>query len=110
MGGSVLLAWGNAKRYPIRRGILPLGARQAALAWGRDLGVVQDLCRRKEIPGALRGGDGYYKIPKGPGPPGLPKRDKLTEEEGREIARLVHAGANRTRLAEKRGIKRSHVH
>ena len=79
-------------------------ARQAALTWGRDPGVVQDLCRRKEIPGALRGEDGYYKIPKGPEPPGLPRRAKLTEKEGRGIARLAHAGANRTRLAEKYGI------
>jgi hypothetical protein len=85
-------------------------ARQAALAWGRDPGVVQDLCRRKEMPGAFKGEDGRYKIPKGPEPPGLPKRDKLTEEEGREIARLAHAGANGTRLAERHGIKRNHVH
>ncbi len=85
-------------------------ARQAALAWGRDPGVVQDLCRRKEIPGAFKGKDGRYKIPRGPEPPDLPRRDKLTEEEGREIARLAHAGANRTRLAQRHGIKRNHVH
>ena len=66
-------------------------ARQAELAWGRDPGVVQDLCRRKEVPGAFKGEDGRYKIPKGPEPPGLPRRDKLTEE-GREIAHLAHAG------------------
>ncbi len=70
-------------------------ARQAELAWGRDPGVVQDLCRRKEVPGAFKGEDGRYKIPKGPEPPGPPRRDKLTEEEGREIARLAHAGARR---------------
>jgi hypothetical protein len=64
-------------------------ARQAALAWGRDPGVVQALCRRYEIPGAFRAEDGRYKISKGPEPPGLPRRDKLTKKEGREIARLA---------------------
>jgi hypothetical protein len=47
-------------------------ARQAALAWGNDPGLVQDLCRRKEIPGAFKGEDGRYKIPKGPEPPACP--------------------------------------
>ena len=56
-------------------------ARQAALAWGNDPSVVQDLCRRKEIPGAFKGEDGRYKIPKGPEPPGLPRRDKLTKKK-----------------------------
>jgi hypothetical protein len=61
-------------------------------------------------PRRAQGEDGYYKIPKGPEPPGLPRHAKLTEKEGREIARLAHAGANRIRLAKRHGVKPNHVH
>jgi hypothetical protein len=62
--------WRGAQPTATLSGVQYLSsARKAALAWGREPGVVQDLCRRKEIPGAFKGEDGRYKIPKAPSPP-----------------------------------------
>jgi hypothetical protein len=85
-------------------------ARQAALAWGRSPKVIADLCQRGLVPGAFKGEDGCYRIPKGPEPPGLPRGVKLTEGQRREIARLAHAGVKRTRLAKQFGVQPLHVY
>lgn len=89
-----------------------MSTREAAERWGRDVTVLRQLLKRGMIPGAERNGPrGNWRIPAHGFPPvALPSREKLTEEERREIARLAHDGANRTRLARAYGVQRLHVY
>ncbi len=66
-------------------------------------------CARGDIPGAHKDELGKWRIPFSESPPKLPAY-KLTEGEKREIAKLAHAGENRTRLALRYNIERQHVY
>lgn len=85
---------------------------EAAERWGRDATVLRQFLRRGMIPGAERNGPlGTWRIPAYDSPPVmLPRRDKLAEDERREIARRGHAGANRSKLARAYGVQRLHVY
>ena len=89
-----------------------MSTRQAAERWGRNVEVLRRMLKRGMVPGAVRNGTrGNWCIPVSDAPPfALPRRTKLAEEDRREIARLAHAGANRTELARAYGIKRLHVY
>ena len=87
-----------------------LSVPEAARLWGRSFTSVRDFCRFGMIPGAYKNERGWWRIPEAKEPPGLPRLNKLTEEERREIARLAHKGANRSRLARDHGITREHVY
>lgn len=87
-----------------------LSVPEAARLWGRDPNNVRKFCRRGQIPGAFKNERGWWRIPEGDEPPGLHRRGKLTEEERREIARLAHEGADRSKLARAYGVKRIHVY
>lgn len=87
-----------------------LSVPEAARLWGLSLNVVRYSCQQGRIPGAFKNERGWWRIPEEKEPPGLPRRSKLTEGERREIARLAHAGANRSKLARDYGVQREHVY
>jgi hypothetical protein len=87
-----------------------LSVPEAARRWDRPPNSVQMFCRRGLIPGAFKNERGWWRIPEGDEPPGLHRTAKLTEDERREIARLAHAGANRSKLARDYGVERQHVY
>ncbi len=87
-----------------------LSVQEAARLWERRPDSIRDFCRRGLIPGAHKNESGWWRIPEGDEPPGLHRRGKLTEEERREIARLAHEGADRSKLARAYGVKRIHVY
>ncbi len=85
-------------------------ATEAAKVWGRDVDVIRVLCRTGLLPGAFKDGRDW-KIPfEAEATVRAHKREKLTKEDRREIARLAHAGANRSRLARAYGVERLHVY
>ena len=87
-----------------------MNAEQAAKRWDRDPTIIREFCRRGMIPGAEKL-KRDWSIPAYDSPPvSLPRRDKLSEEDRREIARQGHGGANRTKLAQAYGVKRLHVY
>ena len=74
-----------------------MNAEQAAKRWDRDLTIIREFCRRGMIPGAKKL-KRDWSIPAYDSPPvALPRRDKLSEEERREVARQGHAPLPSTR-------------
>ena len=85
-------------------------SREAARAWGCHRTSVLRRCAKGHVPGAFKDDLGKWRIPVSEEPPPLPVRGKLTEKERREVARLAHAGENRTWLARRFNIERHHVY
>ena len=87
-----------------------VSAKEAAELWDRDPTVIRRFCREGLIPGAYKGKKAW-RVPAYDSPPVvLPRREKLTETEKREVAALGHAGANRSHLARTYGVGRRHVY